>query len=98
MDPTRAAEQGSAGRVEHDATQRPATPERGDTLKPTVSVDTTPKEDFKSDGAPLNALEALHDPDIEAKQRQLVRRLDMTFMPLLWILYFHNYLDRNNIA
>lgn len=38
------------------------------------------------------------DPEWKAKEKALVRRLDITFMPLLWILYFHNYLDRNNIA
>ena len=37
-------------------------------------------------------------PEFQAKEKALVRRLDVTFMPLLWILYFHNYLDRNNIV
>ncbi|KAK2017379.1 MFS general substrate transporter [Colletotrichum eremochloae] len=40
----------------------------------------------------------MNDPEWRTKERRLVRRLDVTFMPLLWILYFHNYLDRNNIA
>lgn len=48
--------------------------------------------------AEVDPMEALGDPDWRAKDRQLVRRLDCTFMPVLWILYFHNYLDRNNIA
>ena len=42
--------------------------------------------------------EAINDPEWGNKNRQLVRRLDMTLMPMVWILYFHNYLDRNNIA
>ena len=65
-------------------------------MKPTDSV--CQNDIDKKAGEQLNPLEALGYPDIEAKQRQLVRRLDITFMPLLWILYFHNYLDRNNIA
>lgn len=31
-------------------------------------------------------------------ERQLVRRLDLTLMPTLWLLYMNNYLDRTNIA
>lgn len=30
--------------------------------------------------------------------RRVVRKLDMTLMPIIWILYLINYLDRNNIA
>lgn len=30
--------------------------------------------------------------------RSVVRKLDMTLMPMIWILYLFNYLDRNNIA
>jgi hypothetical protein len=52
----------------------------------------------KSSDEPLNAIAMLNDPDFAAKGKALVRRLDMTFIPCLWILYFHNYLDRNNIA
>jgi hypothetical protein len=47
---------------------------------------------------PLDAIAMLNDPDFAAKEKALVRRLDVTFIPCLWILYFHNYLDRNNIA
>ena len=31
-------------------------------------------------------------------ERKLVRKLDMTLMPMVWVLYMFNYLDRNNIA
>jgi hypothetical protein len=47
---------------------------------------------------PLDAIEALNDPDWEAKKKKIVRRLDMTLLPMLWILYLFNYLDRTNIA
>lgn len=32
------------------------------------------------------------------REKKLVRRLDMTLMPMVWFLYLFNYLDRNNIA
>ena len=31
-------------------------------------------------------------------EKKLVRKLDMTLMPVVWVLYLFNYLDRNNIA
>lgn len=52
----------------------------------------------KPSEAPLDPIALLNDPDVAAKEKALVRRLDMTFIPCLWILYFHNYLDMNNIA
>ncbi|KAI8650837.1 MFS domain-containing protein [Fusarium keratoplasticum] len=33
-----------------------------------------------------------------AREKRLVRKLDMTLMPMVWVLYLFNYLDRNNIA
>ena len=52
----------------------------------------------KPSEVPLDPIAMLNDPDFAAKEKALVRLLDMTFIPCLWILYFHNYLDRNNIA
>lgn len=52
----------------------------------------------KSPERQLNAIEALNDPDWEAKQKKIVRTLDMTLLPMLWILYLFNYLDRTSIA
>lgn len=34
-----------------------------------------------------NAIEALGIEDWQAKEKQIVRRLDLTLMPQLWILY-----------
>lgn len=34
----------------------------------------------------------------QATEKSLVRRLDLTLLPTLWILYLNNYLDRTNIA
>ncbi|KAH7345809.1 major facilitator superfamily domain-containing protein [Pyrenochaeta sp. MPI-SDFR-AT-0127] len=39
-----------------------------------------------------------YDEDTQLVERRLVRKLDMTLMPVVWILYFFNYMDRNNIA
>lgn len=36
--------------------------------------------------------------DWEMKERKVVRTLDMTLLPQLWILYMFNYLNRTNIA
>ena len=33
-----------------------------------------------------------------AIEKSLVRKLDFTLVPMLWLLYLFNYLDRNNIA
>ncbi|KAK8876683.1 transporter [Apiospora arundinis] len=40
----------------------------------------------------------LNLPDWRATEKKLVRRLDMTLLPTVWILYLNNYLDRTNIA
>lgn len=37
-------------------------------------------------------------PEWKAAERGLVRKLDMTLLPTVWVLYMFNYLDRNNIA
>ncbi|KAH7361248.1 major facilitator superfamily domain-containing protein [Pyrenochaeta sp. MPI-SDFR-AT-0127] len=37
-------------------------------------------------------------PDWEAKEKRVVKVLDMTLLPQLWILYMFNYLNRTNIA
>lgn len=38
------------------------------------------------------------DESYVANEKSLVRKLDMTLMPIVFILYLLNYLDRNNIA
>jgi hypothetical protein len=40
----------------------------------------------------------LNLPDWQRTEKQLVKRLDLTLMPTLWLLYLNNYLDRTNIA
>ncbi|PPJ49800.1 hypothetical protein CBER1_03305 [Cercospora berteroae] len=41
---------------------------------------------------------ALNLPDWRVTERALVRKLDFTLLPTLWVLYLNNYLDRTNIA
>lgn len=43
-------------------------------------------------------IEALGIPEWEKLEKKLVRRLDMTLMPMLWVLYLFNYLDRASIS
>lgn len=39
-----------------------------------------------------------NDVAVAAVHRRLVRKLDMTLMPMIWILHLFNCLDRNNIS
>jgi hypothetical protein len=34
----------------------------------------------------------------KATEKRIVRKLDLTLVPMLWVMYLFNYLDRNNIA
>lgn len=38
------------------------------------------------------------DPDRRRREKRLVRKLDLTLLPTVWMLYMFNYLDRNAIA
>jgi hypothetical protein len=49
-------------------------------------------------GEPGFESDALNCPEGKAAERRIVRKLDMTLLPMVWILYMFNYLDRNNIA
>lgn len=40
----------------------------------------------------------LDDPAYQSREKWMVRKLDITLMPIIFILYMFNYLDRNNIA
>lgn len=69
--------------------------------KPTTTYDETDPEVLKAGDAPANPeekIEALGIPNWRELEKQVVRRLDMTLMPCLWVLYLFNYLDRASIA
>lgn len=48
--------------------------------------------------SPEETIEALGIPEWRTLEKQVVKRLDMTLMPCLWVLYLFNYLDRASIA
>lgn len=48
--------------------------------------------------APNQIIEDLGIPNWRELEKKVVRRLDMTLMPCLWVLYLFNYLDRASIA
>ncbi|KAH7313929.1 major facilitator superfamily transporter [Stachybotrys elegans] len=43
-------------------------------------------------------IEALGIENWQELEKKLVKRLDMTLMPMLWVLYLFNYLDRASIS
>ncbi|KAF3811021.1 hypothetical protein GCG54_00010357 [Colletotrichum gloeosporioides] len=65
-----------------------------------VNLETVPTQQSENakEARVRNAVEALGITDWEAKQSKIVRTLDMTLLPQLWILYMFNYLNRTNIA
>ena len=48
--------------------------------------------------ASVNNQAPLDDELYRRAEKSLVRKLDLTLMPTVWLLYVFNYLDRNNIA
>lgn len=44
------------------------------------------------------AIAALNMPDWREQEKKIVRTLDLAMMPMLWILYLFNYLDRGSIG
>jgi hypothetical protein len=53
-------------------------------LQHTDSLPVNEKSDIENDST--------IDPDYRKKERKIVRKLDMTLMPMVWILYLFNYL------
>ena len=45
-----------------------------------------------------NDLETLGSEERRLQEKRLVRKLDLTLLPVVWVLYMINYLDRNAIA
>lgn len=54
--------------------------------------------DSKAPDAPKDLPMDMSESDYAAAEKRLVRKLDMTLVPVVWLLYLFNYLDRNNIA
>lgn len=77
---------------------------RLDTLKATIDHVDTKEGDEKptilsvaDENGRGNSL-GLSEAEWTATEKSLVRKLDMTLVPMVWVLYLFNYLDRNNIA
>lgn len=51
----------------------------------------------KAEEAVSNGL-GMTNEQYDTNEKSLVRKLDYTLLPMVWLLYFFNYLDRNNIA
>ncbi|KAJ9650163.1 hypothetical protein H2198_010525 [Neophaeococcomyces mojaviensis] len=60
-----------------------------------LSIDRSAVSDTKEDVLSTHSVES---KEYRAIEKRLVRKLDLTLVPMLWILYLFNYLDRNNIA
>lgn len=48
--------------------------------------------------SPYQVIEDLGIPDWRILERKIVRRLDMTLLPVLWTFYIFNYLDRASLG
>ena len=66
-------------------------------LKEGKSVETSYVEDAGVSDQHFFRCSPIND-DWRAREKRLVRKLDCTLMPTIWVLYLFNYLDRNNIA
>ncbi|KAH7110066.1 major facilitator superfamily domain-containing protein [Dendryphion nanum] len=77
---------GTAMEMTEDTTIKPVATHMSEELKGKVEI---PRDQLVA---------SLGIPDYQALERKVVRRLDMTLLPQLWILYMFNYLNRTNIA
>jgi hypothetical protein len=55
-------------------------------------------DDIKDNAEGRRADEPVIDDAWHNTGKRLVRKLDMTLMPIIWALYLFNYLDRTSIA
>ncbi|KAF4983049.1 hypothetical protein FZEAL_1449 [Fusarium zealandicum] len=79
----------------------PADPIGPSNVEPTVTEAGQDLDDIKHGDllpSPEEQIDALGIPNWRDLEKQVVRRLDMTLMPCLWVLYLFNYLDRASIA
>lgn len=56
------------------------------------------REYAKAKGLDEEASVLVDNEFFQRTSKSLVRKLDMTMMPMIWTLYMFNYLDRNNIS
>ena len=61
-------------------------------------IDDVPAKADEALGSMANNELGMTDEEYDAAEKRLVRKLDFTLVPMVWLLYLFNYLDRNNIA
>ncbi|KAJ0321319.1 hypothetical protein Brms1b_002676 [Colletotrichum noveboracense] len=76
--------------TKQDAMQ--ATSDHIDSTLPVGEKDFGSEKDINSDDLGMS------EEKYAAVEKSLTRKLDFTLVPVVWILYLFNYLDRNNIA
>ncbi|KAJ0341687.1 major facilitator superfamily transporter [Colletotrichum chrysophilum] len=69
-----------------------ATSDHIDSTLPVGEKDFVSEKDINSDDLGMS------EEEYAAVEKSLTRKLDFTLVPVVWILYLFNYLDRNNIA
>ena len=60
-------------------------------------VDADQIENSSNTGMPVLADGSPYIPDTDEEKR-LVRKIDKRLMPMLWVMYVMNYIDRTNIG
>jgi hypothetical protein len=60
-------------------------------------VDADQIENSSNTGMPVLADGSPYIPDTDQEKR-LVRKIDKRLMPMLWVMYVMNYIDRTNIG
>ncbi|KAJ9150396.1 Major facilitator superfamily transporter [Pleurostoma richardsiae] len=63
-----------------------------------IDMTTRGEKDFASESAVDADGNEMTEDEWRAAEKSLVRKLDLTLVPMVWVLYLFNYLDRNNIA
>ncbi|KAF4908277.1 putative transporter [Colletotrichum viniferum] len=76
--------------TKQDAMQ--ATSDHIDSKLPVGEKDFVSEKDVNGDDLGMS------EEEYAAVEKSLTRKLDFTLVPVVWILYLFNYLDRNNIA
>ena len=63
-----------------------------------VGLEPIERKDAEPGVDQLDQASTFASSEYKATERKILRKLDFTLMPTIWLLYFFNYLDRNNIA
>lgn len=66
----------------------------GDRISSDVQDKVLEMEHIERKGSP----HPVQDEEWLMAEKSLTRKLDLTLVPMVWLLYMFNYLDRNNIA